>query len=540
MALYAKLTLRSLTALKMASKCSFTLCKLRFLDHFCLVMKRNSSFAVASMDTAFPLISRGKTLLFGLGILAGCATATPPPKPPLPVTVPERWTAPVNQEDGSASGATAEDGAPAQVTDGRSAETHGTADDAGIVWIAGFHDPDLEVLVEEALGRNFDLRAAGARVEAARARAGQQKAQALPHVTAGLSATRAREGTSGTIANRFELEAQISWEADLWRRLDHATSAAVAESQATQADYRGARLALAANIARAWFDVIEAGQQLRLSDKSVANFEKSLQTIEQQYQLGIGSALDVRLARENLATARGERQTRALNRDTATRSLEILLGRYPAGAMVVPRGLPRLQRTVPVGLPSDLLRRRPDIIGADARLLAREHQLAVARANRLPSVNLTAGGGTASGELRNLMDWDRLAWTLVGGLIQPIWKGGELSAQARLAEADREQAWAEYISVVLRAFREVESTLTAEALLTGREAALRVAEEEATAAATLALDRYRHGLSDIVTLLSTQRREFAAKSALLAIVKQRLHTRIDLHLALGGGFSTGE
>lgn len=417
------------------------------------------------------------------------------------------------------------------------------AGDTAASWLTQFDDPVLHALVAEALGRNFDLDAAHARVLAAQARARQAGAARLPEIGAGFSASRAKNRTvgvipnhSGTISNRFGLDANISWEADLWGRLGNTAKAAAEESEASRADYRATRLALAGNVARAWFESIEAGQQLRLSNKTVTSYQNSLKTTEQRYRLGIGSALDTRLARENLATALAQREIRARNRDAAVRSLEILLGRYPAGTLNIHEDLPGLQKEIPAGLPSELLDRRPDIIGASARLSAKGHQLLAARTNRLPSLGLTASAGTASDQLRDLTDWDTLAWTLAGNLLQPIWRGGELRAQVSLAGALEQEAWAQYTAVVLQAFREVESTLTAENLLARQEAALRTAEEEATAASALALDRYRQGLSDIVTLLSTQRREFTAKSSLIAITKQRLQTRVDLHLALGGGF----
>ncbi|VFM98944.1 MAG: efflux transporter, outer membrane factor (OMF) lipoprotein, NodT family [Candidatus Kentron sp. G] len=484
-------------------------------------------------------------LLCCLGISVGCTRSAPGPQEPkylqLTVTLPENWTASANAHGKMTRGPIA----AAPIT---GAET-GTATDAlpdgsETSWLTGFDDPVLPSLVAEALGKNFDLEAAAARVEAARASAKQEGAERLPDITAGFSASRTKQNTAGRsksssfggIFNRFDLNANIGWELDLWNRIDNTAKAAEAEAEASQADYRAARLALAANVAYAWFDTIEADRQLRLADKTVASFENTLKAIEQRYRLGIGAALDVRLARENLASARGQRHSRVRGRDVAIRSLEILLGRYPAGALNIQQGLPELGQAVPAGLPADLLNRRPDIAGANARLLATEHHLGAARANRLPTIGLTATGGTASDTLRNLLDWQSLVWSLVGDLSQPIWRGGRLSAEVALAEANRQEAWAEYTSVVLQALREVESALTAQVLLAEQQAALRAAEEEATAAVVLAQDQYRQGLSDIVTLLSTQRREFDAKSSLLDITKQRLHARIDLHLALGGGF----
>jgi len=477
-----------------------------------------------------------------LGALAGCIKPTQVSEPPLQVTLPENWTA---LGDAAARVDTQADPQADPLTDPQtdpSVVSKATADtiqptsDFIPPWLADFDDPTLHALVKEAVGENFDLNVALARVKAARARAEQEGAQRLPEFTTDFSASRARSGLTGTVSNTFDLGVNVSWEVDLWNRLDNAAKAAVAQVKAQEADYHMARLALAANVANAWFNAIESEQQLLLAEKTIVSFENSLGTIERRYRLGIGSALDVRLARENTATARSQREIRARNRDTAVRSLEILLGRYPSATLDIRQDLPKLQHAVPVGLPSDLLDRRPDIIAANAKLLAIDYRLAAARTNRLPGIRLTASGGAASHELRDLINPGSLAWNLLGNLTQPLWNGGRLSAEVDIAVADRQQAAAEYTAVALRAFREVESDLTAEVLLENQETALQIATQEATAAAVLAMEQYRQGLSEIVTLLSTQRREFEARSSLLSIIKQRLNTRVDLYLALGGGF----
>nr|VFK50059.1 MAG: efflux transporter, outer membrane factor (OMF) lipoprotein, NodT family [Candidatus Kentron sp. TC] len=463
--------------------------------------------------------------------LVGCMNPIQFSEPRPEALLPEKWSAP---------GEMAAEGAAMKKTESEAttdADAGGDSPDDSIPsWIADFDDPKLHALVEEAVGKNFDLDLALARVKAARARARREGAGKLPDIDAAFSASRARNGSTGITVNNFDLGIDVSWEIDLWNRLDNAAKAAAVEAKAQELDYRMARLSLAANVANAWFGAIESGQQLRLAEKTIDSFENSLGAIEQRYRLGIGTALGVRLARENVATARSQREVRARDRDTAMRTLEILLGRYPSAALDIQRDLPGLRRGIPVGLPANLLERRPDIIAANARLLAADHRIAEARANRLPSISLTASGGTASGELRDLLRPDSLAWSLLGGLTQPLWDAGRLSANVEIARADRQRASAEYALATLRAFREVESALTAEVLLANQEAALNVAAQEAKAAVALAMEEYRQGLSDIVTLLSTQRRKFGARSSLLSAAKQRLITRVNLYLALGGGF----
>lgn len=492
---------------------------------------------ITTKNAKYPSMRHLQTILIMpcLGALVGCVNPLQVSEPHPGAPLPEKWTAP--GEMAAKGMAIEKPESELDATADADADAGGAPPDDPIPsWIADFDDPKLPALVKEAAGKSFDIEVALARVKAARARAKREGAEKLPDIDGAFSASRARSGLTGTTANNFDLGIDIGWEIDLWNRLDNAAKAAVAEAKAQELDYLMARLSLAANVANAWFDAIESEQQLRLAEKTIASFENSLNTIERQYRLGIGTALDVRLTRENVASARSQREIRARNRDTAARALEILLGRYPSATLDIPPNLPGLQREIPVGLPSDLLDRRPDIIAANARLLAADHQLAVARANRLPGIRLTASGGTASGELRELLRPDSLAWSLLGGLTQPLWDGGRLAADVEVASADRQRAGAEYALVALRAFREVESALTAEVLLANQEAALDVAAQEAKAAVALAMEQYQRGLSDIVTLLSTQRREFDARSSFLSIAKQRLTTRVDLYLALGGGF----
>jgi NodT family efflux transporter outer membrane factor (OMF) lipoprotein len=412
-------------------------------------------------------------------------------------------------------------------------------------WLDALGDPALTRLVEEAVGNNFELRSAAARMQAARAQARIAGADRLPEARLTAGASRSDRGVnSGTTArgddpvDNFQLNGQLTWEADLWGRLSDASRAARAQWRAAQADYEAARLSLAANIARRWFDVTAARAQTRLARDTVESFDNNLATIENRYRQGIGEALDVRLARNNLANAEANLAQRRRQQDNLARELETLLGRYPSGAMVPPENLPEIAGPVPPGLPAELLERRADITAARARLRAAGYRLANAEKNRLPGITLTATGGAASDSLRNLLDLDTFIWSLAGDLVQPLFQGGRLAAERDLARADDDEALNNYAQTVLTAFREVEDALDSGAYLAEQVAAARRAATEARAAEELALDQYRRGLTGIITLLESQRRKFNADSALIDIVNLRLQNRINLHLALGGDFRT--
>lgn len=406
-------------------------------------------------------------------------------------------------------------------------------------WLQDLGDPTLNALVEESLTGNFDLRAAAARVRAARARARIAGAAELPSLDAGAGASRRGSGSGGrrSTVNSFDASLSAAWEPDLWNRLADGTRAAALDALGSEADHAAARLSLAASVARGWFDLAEATAQVTLADETVRNFVDNLAVVEDGFRAGLNSALDVRLERSNLANAQSQLLALRVERDVAARSLEVLIGRYPADALVSNGMLPELDTPVPAGLPAGLLSRRPDLQAASLRLAANDARLAVALKNRLPGLTLTASGGLSSDELRRLLDFDALLFSLAAQLAAPLLRGGELDAQRDLARAQTMETLASYAQAVLTAFREVESALTAEDLLARQEAALKTAVVEARAAEELALERYRSGLTDIITWLEARRRAFVSRSTLLAVSNRRLRNRIALHLALGGDFS---
>jgi multidrug efflux system outer membrane protein len=409
-------------------------------------------------------------------------------------------------------------------------------------WLEDFDDATLSKLVGEAVASNYDLRSAGARVQQARARARIVGAELWPQLDLGVGASRADlsgDNNSGRI-DRFDARINAAWEVDLWGRLGNEKRAAARDADAAAADYQAARLSLAATVAQAWFDTVEAELQVQLAQDTVRNFRDNLEIVHEGFRAGLNSALDVRLERANLAGAEAELEATLIVRDQSVRGMEVLLGRYPSGELAVTTALPVIDTDVPAGLPAEILVRRPDVRSAALRLEASDERFSSARKNRLPGITLTASGGVTSGELGNLLDFDAIIWSIAADLAAPVFQGGRLQAERDLASAENQQVLADYAQVVLVAFREVETALTAERILASQEAALEVATRESVEAEALALERYRAGLVDIITWLEARRRAFNARSSLLAVSNSRLQNRIALYLALGGGFENPE
>ena len=414
-------------------------------------------------------------------------------------------------------------------------------------WWRTMGDTALPQLIEEALEHNRDLARAGATLRAAAARTDLARAGRRPSLDAGLGAARRRqvfvglpipgaEGVLSSTSTSFDLGLGASWEADLWGRLASAERAAEADYAAARADWVGARLALVAQVAKSWFVLRESELQHDLAQRTLASYRENERWIDERYRAGLLSSLDLRLARTNVGSAEAVVAERERALAAARRSLELLLGRYPAGELAARGAWTDLPPAVPAGLPSDLLARRPDLVAAEARIVAERERLAAARAALYPSVALTGDAGTLTDAIEDLLDGDFRVWSLAARLVQPIYDGGRRAAQIEIADASYEAVLREFAGLFLRACAEVELSLESETLIGRRVTSLAAALDDARAAVEVAREQYRGGLIGLVTVLESERRAFQAESAWMQARRELLENRVDLHLALGGGF----
>ena len=340
--------------------------------------------------------------------------------------------------------------------------------------------------------------------------------------------------------NNFSLGAQINWELDVWGRLRDETRAAYKDAAAAYADLAAAELSIAARVAQGWFALIEARQQRELAERDVQARESNLRVTERRYDRGVASSLDVRLSRSALGSSRSNLALRKRLELEASRTLEVLLGRYPAAELEAAATLPQLPALAGAGAPGDILARRPDLIAAEARLEAAGLRARAARKQLLPQINLSSQLSTSGPMLADLIDPERLAGNIAGGLLQPVFQGGRIRANSRRARAAAETAVFEYAQTVLGAYEEAENALAAEGFLAEQEDALRLAYEEAAAAEELTERRYASGAATIFNLLDAQTRRISAESQFIQAQQQRVSNRVQLYLAIGGDFLTEE
>lgn len=406
-------------------------------------------------------------------------------------------------------------------------------------WIKEFKDPRMIKLVKEALNNNQNLKSLAHRLRAAKEGTIIGNSARLPSLNASTSYRRSDAQNIATTES-YGISLNAGWEPDLWGRLRNIEQAAQADYAATLADFRGARLSLAANTAKAWCNLVTAEQQLALAQKTLESYKTALPVVERRYRANTLRAVDVQFARNNVASAERSLRVRRLNRDNAARTLEIFLGRYPSATVGSSNNLPSLSSRVPAGLPAELLSRRPDLQAASADLYASAQRAESARKNLLPNLRLTGGVSGGDASIGRAFDPNFLVYSAAASLSQSIYQGGALNAQARAALERNKAEIYDYSRIALLAFREVEAALAADRSLAEQQVFLEKEVEQTQLAEKRALSDITLGIegASFLEYLEAQRRSENAGISLIRLKNDRLQNRIDLHLALGGDYGT--
>lgn len=402
-------------------------------------------------------------------------------------------------------------------------------------WLASFNDEQLSSLVAEAVANNPDLRIGATRVEQANEYINLSKAALFPALNIfGTGGFKSGDGSplQGLIF-------MASWELDLWGRIRYGRSAAEENSLSAQADFEFARQSIAATAAKAWFMASETWLQLQIAAQMEESAQHLLSLAEKRYQVGIGNELDVALAQASLGTFQDNVLKIDLAHEQAIRALELLVGRYPAAELQARRDLTKLSGPVPVGMPLEMLERRPDLIAAEHRVAAAFNRAGEAKAARLPRISLNASVSAFSSDVLQLReDYENPNGGFGGKILAPIYQGGALQTQVEISTLEQKEAIAQYAGIALRALGDVENSLAASQNLAERELLLQRNVSDNQYALELAETSYRVGTTD---LRNVQQQQLSLNSALLGLLRvqsEQLNQRVNLHLALGGSFST--
>ena len=444
--------------------------------------------------------------------LTGCAMA-PQPAPPATLVTPAQWRTPVIP------------GAPVERE-----------------WWRAFGDPVLDQLVRQVEQNNGDVRVALSRLQEYKARVRIAASAQAPAVTASLGETRARSlGAAGAAVegNAVTGQVQASYELDLFGRLAATTAAARFDLQSQEALLAATSLAVAANVASGYLNLRGLDAQLDLARATLASRQRSYDLARRQFEVGYSSRLDQSQAEAELHTTAAV--VPQLERAIAQQenALNILAGASP-GPVGRGAGLLELQPpSIDAGMPSELLRRRPDIAQAESTLAALDASLEAARDQLLPSIRLNATLGAQAGSVARLLSSPNELWSLGGSILAPIFDAGRLRAQAEIAGTVRDRAVFGYETVVRTAFAETDNALTAVLRLNQQ-----LIEAQARAVASsevlrIAHNRYANGYASYLEELDAQRNAFAAENNVLQLRASLLAAHVDLYRALGGGWRAG-
>jgi outer membrane protein, multidrug efflux system len=459
-------------------------------------------------------------ILLVAGAAAGC-TVGPDYKRPV-VTVPDTYRGAVAPEPAA-----------------------GNSDSIGDqAWWEVFQDDQLQELIRTAQQQNLDLRIAATRILQAQAQLGITRADQFPTVDAGAGTSRSRVAKTVVPVQRdpyqssdFQLTAGVAWEIDFWGKFRRATEAARANLLATEWGRRAVATSLVSQVASAYFEVRAFDRQLDVATRTLASRRESLRLTEVAAAGGATSLVDVRQAEQLVFNAAAT--IADLERQIAQQEnfISVLLGRNPSD---VPRGASLEQQVhvpdVPVGLPSALLERRPDIRQAEQVLIAANANIGVAKAAYFPQISLTGSGGVQSAALSALFTTPAGLWSVGAGLAQPIFNAGRTRSRVALSRAQQEEAVLSYQQAIQQSLREVSDALVG--YRKGREfrEQQQLLNRAATDARRLADIRYRGGATSYLEVLDSDTRMFSAELGVTEAELSELLSLVQVYRALGGGW----
>jgi multidrug efflux system outer membrane protein len=418
---------------------------------------------------------------------------------------------------------------------------------ADLKWFEVFKDEQLQELVRAALVRNYDVRDAVARIDAARANLGITRADQFPTIDAGASVTATRTSASGAVSVPEGIDqartfgtvgaSLLSYEVDLWGRLRRATEAARADLLASEHNRHAVLTTMVSDVASGYFNLLALDMELAIAKRTLSVRQDSLTLVRSRERGGLGTLLDVRQGEQLVHSAAQVIPAIEQLIGQTENHVSFLLGDHPAA---VTRGLPLNQQpqppSVPPGLPSALLDRRPDIRAAEQNLVAANAFIGVAKAAYFPRITLTGVLGFQSDQLSGLFSGPTRVWQFVPQVTQPIFNAGRLRSNVRLAEAQQQLALVEYERAIQNAFREVSDGLIRHQKVREIRAEQELLVSTLQDRARMSYRRYEGGIDTLLNALDADRDLFEAELRLAQTKRDELLALVQLYRALGGGW----
>lgn len=417
------------------------------------------------------------------------------------------------------------------------------SDDAtlGDDWWVLFDDTVLTGLMQVLQDDNLDIARAEAQYRQAQALLQSARSGLFPVINASGSATRSGGGTQGTGAsggpsNQYQLGGTVSWEPDLWGRVRRSVQASQAGVQASAADLANVRLSMQSTLAQTYFSLRFADAEQRLLQQTVEAYERSLSTTENRLAAGIAAQADVEAARTQLENARAQLLALGWQRAQLEHAIAVLQGMAPSQFSLAETRRIAEPPVIPVGVPSQLLQRRPDVAAAERRTAEANARIGVAQAAWFPDLTLSAQGGFRSGQWVQLLTAPAQFWALGPALALTLFDGGARQAQLEEARAAYDAQTASYRQTVLTALREVEDYLVQLSVMEQEQATQARALASARESLRLTQNQYDAGLIDYLSVVQVQTAALSAERSALSLQSDRLAASVRLIAALGGGW----
>jgi NodT family efflux transporter outer membrane factor (OMF) lipoprotein len=407
-------------------------------------------------------------------------------------------------------------------------------------WWNLFGDPVLDGLMRQVEVNNQNVAAAVAAYAEARAIVAEQRAALFPTVTLNGGANRSGSRSDAGASNRYSLSIGSSWEPDVWGRLRAGITAAQANAQASAADLASARLSAQGELAADYFGLRAVDAQRALLATTIEGYQRVLRITQNRFDVGIVPHSDVYQAQTQLASAQSDDLTLARQRAQLEHAIAVLVGKAPADFALARADWNVTVPDVPVGVPSTLLERRPDIAAAERAVAAANAQIGIVRAAYFPQIGLTASYGSSASAIGDVLKASSAAWALGLSAAQTIFNGGANRAAVQGASAAREQAVARYRQTVLSAFADVEDQLSATKILAQQQDLRRVASEAADKVEEQVLNRYKAGQVSYSEVVQAQVTALSARRSLVQAQADRQATAVALIQSLGGGWHAGQ
>jgi len=420
----------------------------------------------------------------------------------------------------------------------------------GADWWTLFNDSQLTQLEETAIKNNQSIQAAMASVQQARAAAKGVKSAFYPALSFDPSVTRSHTSantnpnpafsSNGVTSTNYLLPFDLTYEVDIWGQVRRAVEASNAQVQATLAQYEVVRQTLEADLAQDYFTLHSYDAQYETLTATVATYQTQLDLTNTQFRAGLAGAADVASAEALLDSTQTQQIDIKRLRDEEEFAIAILLNQSPSNFSLTPNPLTLPPPSIPAGLPSDLLRRRPDVAVAERNLAAANAQIGVATSEYYPQLSLTGAAGFESIKSSNLLDWSSRIWSLGPSINWPLFEGGKLQAQVEEQKAAYDQLLAQYRSQVLSAYQDVENSLTDLHSRADEAKAQDAAVQASENYVRLTLLQYRQGLVDYLQVEDANRTLLANQLSAEQILNERLVSTVLLIKALGGGWDTSK